>query len=179
MERLPALALQLLQWQPDLIVTQLTPAAVAAARATRSLPIVMAASGDPVAAGVVHSPARPGGNVTGVAALAPELAAKSVELLRELQPALQRLGVLAHATDPFTPVMLQALAQAAEQLRLQLQVERVHEPAQYEALKAAASSPMRPTCARRRGWRPTRPTASCAARRRRSCRCSRTHASTC
>lgn len=134
MERLPALAQQLLQWQPDLIVTVLTPAAVAAARATRSVPIVMAGSGDPVAAGVVQSLARPGGNVTGVSALGPELAAKSMELMRELQPRLRRMGVLAHAADPFTPAMMQAVEQAAGQLGLQLHVERVREPAQYEAV---------------------------------------------
>ena len=133
-DRLPALAQQLLEWQPDLIVTILTPAAAAAARATRSLPIVMAGSGDPVAAGVVKSLARPGGNITGVSAFGPELAAKSIEVLCELRPGLRRLGVLAHATDPFTPALMQQLEQAALQLRLQLHIERVAGSAHDEAV---------------------------------------------
>lgn len=133
-DALPALAQQVLSWQPDLIVTNLTPATLAAQRATRSIPIVMAGSGDPVATGLVQSLARPGGNVTGVSALGPELAAKSVELLRELQPGLRRLGVLAHATDSFTPAMLAAVTQAAATLGLQLQVERVSGPGEYAAV---------------------------------------------
>jgi putative tryptophan/tyrosine transport system substrate-binding protein len=133
-DALPALAQQVLDWQPDLIVTNLTPATLAAQRATQTIPIVMAGSGDPVATGLVKSLARPGGNLTGVAALGPELAAKSVELLRELRPGLRRLGVLAHATDSFTPALLQALAQAAAVLGLELHIERVREPGQYAAV---------------------------------------------
>ena len=136
-ERLPALAQQLLQWQPDLIVTGLTPAAVAAQRATRSLPIVMAGAGDPVATGLVQSLSRPGGNVSGVAAQGPELAAKSIELMADLRPGLRRLGALVHATDPFTPALLQVLEPASVQLGLQLQIERVREAAQYGAAFAA------------------------------------------
>jgi len=133
-DRLPALAQQVLQWHPDLIVTNLTPAVVAMSRATRSVPIVMACSGNPVAAGVVRSLSQPAGNVTGVSAQGPKLAAKSIELLRELQPWLRRMGVLAHATDPFTPPMLTALESTAARLSLQLMVERVQEPAQFEAV---------------------------------------------
>jgi putative tryptophan/tyrosine transport system substrate-binding protein len=136
-EALPALAQQALAWQPDVIVTNLTPATLAAHRATRNIPIVMAGSGDPVATGLVQSLSRPGGNVTGVAALGPELAAKSIELMAELRPGLRRLGALVHATDPFTPALLQALQPAAMQLGLQLQIERVREPAQYAAAFAA------------------------------------------
>ena len=132
-DALPALVQQLLASQPDLIVTNLTPATLAAQRATSTIPIVMAGSGDPVATGLVKSLARPGGNVTGVAALGPELAAKSVELLRELLPELRRLGVLAHATDSFTPTLLAALEKAGAALGLELHVERVREPGQYAA----------------------------------------------
>lgn len=132
-DALPALAQQVLAWQPDVIVTNLTPATLAAHRATRSIPIVMAGSGDPVATGLVQSLARPGGNLTGVAALGPELAAKNVELLRELRPGLKRLGVLAHATDSFTPAMLTAVTPAATALGIDLQVERVTAPGEYAA----------------------------------------------
>jgi putative ABC transport system substrate-binding protein len=133
-EVLPALAQQALAWQPDLIVTNLTPATLAARRATQTLPIVMAGSGDPVATGLVQSLARPGGNVTGVSALGPELAAKSIELLRELRLGVRRLGVLAHATDSFTPAMLAAMTPAAAALGLEPQVERVAGPGQYPAV---------------------------------------------
>lgn len=133
-DALPGLAQQALDWQPDVIVTNLTPATLAAYRATRSIPIVMAGSGDPVATGLVKSLARPGGNVTGVAALGPELAAKCIELLRELRPGLKRLGVLAHADDTFTPAMLAALTPVAASLGLELHVERVTAPAAYAAV---------------------------------------------
>lgn len=131
---LPALAQQVLAWEPELIVTSLTPAALAARRATRTIPIVMAGSGDPVATGLVKSLARPGGNVTGVAALGPELAAKTIELMRELRPGLRRLGILAHASDSFTPAMLSTVTQAGHVLGLELFVERVLEPGQYAAV---------------------------------------------
>lgn len=133
-DALPGLAHQVVAWLPELIVTNLTPATLAAQRATRSIPIVMAGSGDPVATGLVQSLARPGGNITGVAALGPELAAKSVELMHELQPGLRRLGVLAHDTDIFTAPLLAALTRAAGVLGLELLDERVREPAQYAAV---------------------------------------------
>ncbi|MEO6623862.1 MAG: ABC transporter substrate-binding protein [Burkholderiaceae bacterium] len=132
-DALPKLAEQVLDWQPALIVTNLTPAALAAQRATKNIPILMAGAGDPVATGLVQSLARPGGNVSGVSALGPELAAKSLELLRELRPGLRRVGVLANATDSFTPTMLASMDSAARQLELQLQVEQVREPGQYAA----------------------------------------------
>ena len=133
-DALPALAQEVLSWKPDLIVAHLTPAMLAVQRATQTIPIVMAGSGDPVATGLVKSLARPGGNVTGVASLSPGLAAKSLELMRELRPGLRRLGVLAHASDRFTPVMLDAVIQAGHTLGLELFVEQVLEPAQYAAV---------------------------------------------
>jgi len=136
-DALPAMAQQVLVWMPDLIVTNLTPAALAAQRATTTIPIVMAGAGDPVAAGLVQSLARPGANITGVAALGPELAAKCLELIHGLRPSPRRIGVLASATDAFTPAMLAAMTPAAERLGMQLLVERVREPAQYEAAFAA------------------------------------------
>jgi putative ABC transport system substrate-binding protein len=132
-EQLSELARQVLQWQPDLIVTQLTPAAVAAARATRSVPIVMAGAADPVEAGLVQSLARPGGNITGVASLGPELAAKVVELMHEMRPGLRRLGVLAQANNPSTPAQLASIERAGARLGLQLHIERVQDAAQFEA----------------------------------------------
>jgi putative ABC transport system substrate-binding protein len=132
-DALPVLAQQVLAWRPDVIVASLTPAMLAAQRATRSIPIVMVGSGDPVATGLVQSLARPGGNVTGVAVLGPELAAKSVELLRDLLPGLKRLGVLAHAADPFTPAMLAVVTSVATTLGLELIIERVDGAGEYAA----------------------------------------------
>ncbi len=132
-EALPRLAQQVVAWQPALIITNLTPAALAARRATGDIPILMAGSGDPVATGLVQSLARPGGNVSGVSALGPELAAKSLELMRELRPGLRRVGVLANATDSFTPAMLAGMESAVLQLGLHLLVEQVREPGQYVA----------------------------------------------
>lgn len=132
-ERLGDLAQQMLQWQPDLILAQFTPAAVAAQRATRDIPIVMLGVGDAVGSGLVQSLARPGANVTGVSAQGAELAVKSIELLRELRPGLRRLGALVNDRDPFTPALLRGIDAAAAQLRLPLQVERLHDAARYAA----------------------------------------------
>lgn len=133
LDDLPALTARLLDWKPDLIVTLLSPAAHAAKRATATVPIVMLGAGDPVGSGLVQSLARPGGNVTGVAAQGPELAGKTLELLRELRPTLRRVAVLAHGTDPFTPALLQGLRSSADALSLQLDTVRVTDVDQYAA----------------------------------------------
>ena len=82
-ERFPELAAEFVRAKVDVIVTRGTPAVIAAKNATGTIPIVMAASGDPVGTGVVASLARPGGNVTGLSAFVRELEAKRVELLKE------------------------------------------------------------------------------------------------
>jgi putative ABC transport system substrate-binding protein len=93
-ERLPELAADLVRLKSDVIVTWSTPAARAAKAATATIPIVMAASADPIAAGLVASLARPGGNVTGLAAHSPELEGKRLELLKEALPRLSRVALL-------------------------------------------------------------------------------------
>ena len=93
-ERLPELAADLVRLKVDLILVSSTPPAVAAKSATTTIPIVMAASADPVAGGVVASLARPGGNVTGNSSLAPELASKRLEVLKDVIPKLARVGFL-------------------------------------------------------------------------------------
>ena len=95
-ERLPALAAELVARKVDVIVVSSTPAALAAKQATRTLPIVFAASGDPVASGLVTSLARPGGNVTGLAVLTPELVGKCLELLKQAVPGASHVAVLWH-----------------------------------------------------------------------------------
>jgi putative ABC transport system substrate-binding protein len=120
---LPEKAAELVQLKVDVIVTSLTPTAEAAKRATRDIPIVMAAAGDPVATGLVDSLARPGGNVTGVATASAEFAGKSIDLIREAIPAARRIAVLANEADPFSRPFLAHIYQGA--LPLGMEVETV------------------------------------------------------
>ncbi|WP_291567939.1 ABC transporter substrate-binding protein [Bradyrhizobium sp.] len=106
-------AAELVGLKVDLIVTFFTPAALAAKQATRDIPIVMAGAGDPVASGLVASLAQPGGNVTGQSSGGAELAGKSVELIRELIPTAQRLGVLGDENDPFVKPYVEQIREAA------------------------------------------------------------------
>jgi putative ABC transport system substrate-binding protein len=94
-ERFPALAADLVQLKVDLIVTETTPAAAAAKKATQTIPIVMAIGGDAVGAGLIASLAHPGGNITGETFIGTDLAPKWVEILKELAPKSSRLGFLA------------------------------------------------------------------------------------
>jgi len=94
-DRLPALAAELVSLKVDLIVTGGPPSARAAKEATATIPIVMIQVGDPVGSGFVASLARPGGNITGLSGLAPELSGKRLELLKEIIPKLSRAAVKA------------------------------------------------------------------------------------
>jgi putative tryptophan/tyrosine transport system substrate-binding protein len=102
-QRFPALADELVRLGVDLIVTRGTPAARAAKNATETIPIVMAAIGEPLGAGVVESLARPGGNLTGLSAFVTELAGKRVELLRELRPDGSTAALLHNMGNPIVP----------------------------------------------------------------------------
>jgi putative ABC transport system substrate-binding protein len=93
-ERLPELAADLVRLKVDLIVTANTPSALAAKNATTTIPIVMANASDPVAAGLIASLARPGGNVTGLSGLAVELNTKRLEVLKDAVPKIARVGLL-------------------------------------------------------------------------------------
>ena len=91
-ERLPELAAELVRLKVDLIVASGGPTPLAAKKATSTIPIVMANSADPVGAGLVASLARPGGNVTGISSLAPELNTKRLEILKDAVPSSPELG---------------------------------------------------------------------------------------
>ena len=99
-ERFPGLAEELVRLKVDLIVTRRTPAALAAKKATGTIPIVMAVSGDPVGVGLVPNLARPGGNVTGMSSVITELAGKRMQLLREALPTFSRVALLWNPTNP-------------------------------------------------------------------------------
>jgi ABC-type uncharacterized transport system substrate-binding protein len=123
-EQLPELAAELVRLKVDLIVTSGGPTPLAAKKATTTLPIVMATSPDPVAAGLVASLARPGGNVTGLSSLAPELISKRLEILKDVIPRLSRVGVLrtpgtALGSDP--ELLLKELRPAALALKIRLE----------------------------------------------------------
>ncbi len=124
LDRLPALAAELVRLPVDVIVANQTPAAHAAKEATRSIPIVVS-SGDPVRTGLVESLARPGGNVTGMSGSNADLGGKLLALIREAFPRTDRVGVLANATDPFTAPFLELLEGAQRGAGVSLQVERV------------------------------------------------------
>jgi len=121
-ERLEQLAAEIVKSRPDVIVTGTSGAAVAAKRATATIPIVMAVSVDPVGLGVVQSLARPGGNVTGQAILSPELSVKRLELLKETLPNLSRVAIFWNvaAGKPAVERHLQVSQGAAQALGIQL-----------------------------------------------------------
>jgi len=97
-----ALAAGLVRLNVDVIVTWYTPTVRAAKDATADIPIIMADAGDPVGTGLVDSLARPGANITGIAGITAELAAKTVDLYREMLPSVRRLAALCNVADPFS-----------------------------------------------------------------------------
>jgi putative ABC transport system substrate-binding protein len=138
--RLPELAAELVRLKVDMIVTWFTPAATAAKQATSEIPIVMALAGDPVATGLVQSLSRPGGNVTGVGGLTPELASKTVEFMRELLPGGRRLTIMANAPDPFSRPFVDQTRAAAAAAGFDADVAMVEKVDDLEAYFAAAKA---------------------------------------
>jgi len=126
--RLPALAVDLVQRNVDVIVTAGTEATDAARKTTKAIPIVMAAVGDPIAAGFIASLARPGGNITGASLLATELTAKRLQLLKEVLPALTRLAVLWSAANASVIQKLKQIQAAAPQFGVQLHAFELRVP---------------------------------------------------
>jgi putative tryptophan/tyrosine transport system substrate-binding protein len=139
MDRLPALASDLVRRRVAVIVTSGSAAALAAKAATTSIPIVFATSGDPVALGLVASFNRPGANVTGSANFGTELAPKRLQLLRELIPNAGRFGVLANPEFPATQSIVADLQAAARTLGLQLVVVNASTDSDLETAFASFS----------------------------------------
>jgi ABC-type uncharacterized transport system substrate-binding protein len=119
-DRLPALAADLARQSVDAIVTAGTESTDAARKATKTIPIVMAAVGDPIAAGFIASLARPGANITGASLLATELTAKRLQLLKEILPALTRVAVFWSAANASVVQKLKQIQAAAPQFGVQL-----------------------------------------------------------
>jgi putative ABC transport system substrate-binding protein len=138
-DRLPALAVELVRRKVDIIVTSGGNATRAAKEATSTIPIVMAQDTDPVAEGFVTSLARPGGNITGLSTLAPELGGKRLELLKETVPRLSRVAVLGTSTNPGHAQQLREIELAAGALKVKLQYLNVLDPKDIETAFRAAS----------------------------------------
>ena len=118
------LAMELVQLRVDIIVAPATGVAHAAKQATQSIPIVMAAT-DPVGTGLVASLARPGGNVTGLTNIAPEVTGKQVELLREIRPKLGRVAMLVNPANPSTTRVVNEAELGARRFGVRIQVVKV------------------------------------------------------
>jgi putative ABC transport system substrate-binding protein len=116
-ERLPELAADLVRLRVDLIVVPDTPPTLAAKSASTTIPIVVANAADPVGAGLVASLARPGGNVTGLSSLSPELGTKRLEILKDAVPKLARVGLLRTSTGGIFGAQLKELRPAAAALK--------------------------------------------------------------
>src|SRR5262245_39254110 len=138
-EQFPDLASELVRLKVDLIVTRGTPAALAAKQATRTIPIVMASSGDPAAEGIVTSLARPGGNITGFHMMAaPQVAGRRLQFLQEIVPASSRVGVLWNPATHYTPLLMREVEKTARALGLRLQTFEVQGPEDLDRSFGAA-----------------------------------------
>jgi putative ABC transport system substrate-binding protein len=120
-ESLPQLTGELVQLKVDVIVVAATVAVQAAKNATTKIPIIMSAAADPVGSKLITSLAQPGGNITGLSLMAPELAGKRLELLREVLPKLTRVAFLAYSADPATGLFVKEADDIAQKMKLELQ----------------------------------------------------------
>src|SRR6516165_4137791 len=132
LERLPGLAAELVSLDVNVIVAFGTLAPLAAKRATTTIPIVMANAGDPLGTGLVASLARPGGNVTGLSLMAPDLGGKRLELLREVLPSLSRVAVLWDAANPYAALVFKETQGAGRTLGIEVQSLEVRGPDDFD-----------------------------------------------
>lgn len=135
-DRLPALAEELVHLKVDVIVAWTGPVVQAAKNATSTIPIVMWAA-DPVGTGLVASLARPGGNITGLSLILPDLAGKRLELLREVLPHLGRVAFLAHAADPSSRLFIKESQDAGQSLGLKILPLVAKSPEDFEGVFSA------------------------------------------
>jgi putative ABC transport system substrate-binding protein len=127
-DRVSSLVTELVQLKVDVLVSSSQPGTRAAQRATKTIPIVMVASFDPVATGIISSLARPGGNITGVSRLQRELAGKRLELLKETSPRITRVGVLWNSNSPGPHQAFKEYEVVAPALKIQLRSLEVRSP---------------------------------------------------
>jgi putative ABC transport system substrate-binding protein len=137
-DRLPALTAELVRLKVDIIITAGSPATRAAKEASATIPIVMTRDGDPVGNGFVASLARPGGNITGLSTLNPELSGKRLELLREIVPKLSRVAIFGTSTRPGNAQALREVELAAKAFGVKLQYLDVQNPKDIDTAFRAA-----------------------------------------
>jgi putative tryptophan/tyrosine transport system substrate-binding protein len=137
-QRQPELAAELVRLNVDVIVGVGTLAPLAAKRATSTIPIVMMAAGDPLGSGLVASLAQPGGNVTGMSLMAPDLGGKRLELLKELLPRLARVAVLWNAANPYAALVFKETQTAGRTLGIEVQSLGVRNPEDLDGAFEAA-----------------------------------------
>jgi putative ABC transport system substrate-binding protein len=138
-DQLPGLATELVRLTVDLIVSAAPIPTRSAKQATSTIPIVMAFDDDPVGSGFVASLARPGGNITGLSTLSPEISGKQLELLKEIAPKLSRVGVLGDVTRPGVPQALREINLAAGTFGMRVQYLDVPTSNDIETVFRAAS----------------------------------------
>ena len=139
-ERLPALAAELVALKVDIIAASGTQATRAAMQATTTIPIVMTVSSYPDRIGLVQSLARPGGNVTGLSNIAPQLQGKRLELMREIVPALQRMACLYNPDSPAERAAQDTIAAAAVVAGVEMQFAAARSPDEVPSALTAARS---------------------------------------
>ena len=140
LDRLPGLAADLVHRNVDVIVAAAATDALSAKNATKTIPIVIAAAGDPVALGLVSSLARPGGNITGLSQMSPELAGKRLALLREIVPKLSLVGVLWNPDSRTSAINWKEIQLAAQKLGIQLHSAEVRSINHFDRALSEASA---------------------------------------
>jgi putative ABC transport system substrate-binding protein len=136
-DRIPEFVAELINLKPDVLVTGTTPAALAAKKATRTIPIVMTAVGDPVGVGIVSNLARPEGNVTGLSLLNLAHIGKQLQLLKEAVPHVRRFALLWNSLNPGNVDALTATQTAAGALGVDLQPVAIRGPDDFQSALAA------------------------------------------
>jgi putative ABC transport system substrate-binding protein len=132
LERLPELAAELVRLNVDVIVARGTLGPSAAKRATSTIPIIMTAAGDPLGSGLVASLARPGGNITGMSLMVPDIGGKRLELLKEVLPRLARVAVLWNAANPYPAIVFKETQAAGRTLGIEVQSLGVRGPDDFD-----------------------------------------------
>jgi putative tryptophan/tyrosine transport system substrate-binding protein len=132
LERLPELAAELVRLNVEVIVAVGTLGPLAAKRASPTIPIVMTAAGDPLGSGLIASLAHPGGNVTGLSLMVPDIAGKRLELLKEILPRLVRVAVLWNAANPYPTIVFKETQVAGRRLGIEVQSLEVRSPDDFD-----------------------------------------------
>jgi putative ABC transport system substrate-binding protein len=132
LERLPELAAELVRLNVEVIVAVGTLGPLAAKRATSTIPIVMTAAGDPLGSGLIANLAHPGGNVTGLSLMVPDIAGKRLELLKEILPQLARVAVFWNAANPYPTIVFKETQAAGRRLGIEVQSMAVRGPGDFD-----------------------------------------------